>query len=301
MKNLTISELCTENWSEMAPTNTGAFCQKCSHDVLDVTGMRTQEIEAIFRKNLGKRTCMRMTPRQEVALNHNFNQWKVSKDQHLKRTMLFSLLVVFGLTLFSCNTQEGEKQVVQLQEIARTQVDREAHPTLEDTVKEAIQETQVAIEKPVLIEEPALLYVDFDQVFVEEIPPSYVLEDMHMMGAMRMTTAYEEYLVEPIAEIIQPEYDAQGRLYPTSFAVKAYPNPAITESHVEISMPEASELLMIRLLDMQGSVLSEIHNQPSDRGTFDFPVNLSNLSPGTYLVDVRSGNNHEVTRIVKAQ
>ena len=44
MKYFSIPEPCSENWNEMTSTEKGAFCQKCSNEVHDVSNMSNDEI-----------------------------------------------------------------------------------------------------------------------------------------------------------------------------------------------------------------------------------------------------------------
>ena len=106
MKNIGISEACSEDWNAMTPTEKGAFCRKCAIEVQDFTNKSSEEIKASLRMQIGQRVCGRILPAQEQALNAEFVAWQMNSKRNMQRAMTLSLIVVFGLTLFSCSSPQ---------------------------------------------------------------------------------------------------------------------------------------------------------------------------------------------------
>jgi hypothetical protein len=61
--SLTIPKPCTENWSNLSPTQLGGFCKSCSKTVTDFTRMSDDEITHFFKNKPGH-TCGRFRPDQ---------------------------------------------------------------------------------------------------------------------------------------------------------------------------------------------------------------------------------------------
>lgn len=100
----------------MTPTEKGAFCQACALEVIDFTGKTPFEIKSILQEEFApnQRTCMRITNFQMNQINDDFFQWK-NDAESFKAIWLFSLIAVFGLTLFSCQNTVSKELVNQLQ------------------------------------------------------------------------------------------------------------------------------------------------------------------------------------------
>jgi hypothetical protein len=112
---ISIPEPCHEDWTKMTPTERGAFCQACAIDVMDFTGKTAHEIKTILRQEISadKRTCMRITNYQLDQINDDYFHWK--NDTEAFRTVwIFSLIAVFGLTLFSCQNTLSKELVNQM-------------------------------------------------------------------------------------------------------------------------------------------------------------------------------------------
>ncbi len=119
MRNINIPEPCSEKWNEMSPTKKGAFCQKCAIDVYDFTNKTGDEIRDILKLNIGSSVCGRIQPKQLAQLNDDFSAWQITNEQSYHRAWGFTLLVVFGMTLFSC-AEDEVPMVKELQKTAQT-------------------------------------------------------------------------------------------------------------------------------------------------------------------------------------
>ncbi|MBN4070924.1 T9SS type A sorting domain-containing protein [Crocinitomix catalasitica] len=108
MKNISIDEPCTENWSKMTPTEKGAFCQKCSIDVIDFTEKSPDEVKSILRETDGKHVCGHFGVEQLEGLNGGYSHWQGQSRGTFQSKFLYALILVFGMNLFSYGQQEQE-------------------------------------------------------------------------------------------------------------------------------------------------------------------------------------------------
>ena len=304
MKKFSIPEPCSEKWNEMTPTEKGAFCDKCSHEVNDVTSMSNAQIRDLLLKNEGKRTCVRISSHQQDSLNEDFRIIDLSKKQHMQRAMLFSLLVVFGFTLFSCTSPEQISELHQLQKAALTfnsteaketepTVTNESVVTEENDSIEPIKEVVHPMEKPELelymLGEPILYEQQVDSIETTCVRVEHITMGMMISEPLR---------IEPeLKEIVH--HDRTVSNLPKEFAALAYPNPVADQTTLKVELPEKSDILRIWLLDMNGRKLQSICEQKMEAGVHEFPVAMTNLNPGTYLASIQYNNKSEVVRIVK--
>jgi len=111
MKYIQIQTPCSEDWNTMTPNEKGSFCQSCSKNVLDLTKMSNTEIHSVILQNQHQSICTRIQNTQLDSLNLEYERWSRGTRSHMQRAMVASLLIVFGLTLFSCTNQQQEEQI----------------------------------------------------------------------------------------------------------------------------------------------------------------------------------------------
>ncbi len=111
MKSVGIQHACSEDWNKMTPTEKGAFCQKCAKQVYDFTKRSTTEIKHTLLELKGQEICGRMTITQEKALNLEFEEWIKENKTNFQRLFITALLIVFGLSLFSCEDERDQRQI----------------------------------------------------------------------------------------------------------------------------------------------------------------------------------------------
>ena len=102
---ISIPEPCSEDWSKMTPTEQGAFCQKCALEVTDFTDKSSLEIKSILTDKIQskQRVCGHIENRQLIEFNSEFIPW-TSDRESFRAIWMFSLVAVFGMTLFSCQS-----------------------------------------------------------------------------------------------------------------------------------------------------------------------------------------------------
>lgn len=113
---INIPEPCHENWSKMTPTQRGAFCSACSKEVIDFTDKSATEIKSIFAKEFAENRspCARITNYQLNQINDDYFRWK-NDTEAFRAVWVFSMLAVFGLSLFSCQNTATKELVNQMQ------------------------------------------------------------------------------------------------------------------------------------------------------------------------------------------
>lgn len=112
---ISIKEPCHEDWAKMTSTEKGAFCQSCAMEVIDFTNKTPFEIKSILSHEFStsSRTCGRITNYQLDQINDDFFQWKNERES-FSAVWIFSLIAVFGLTLFSCQNTASKEMIEQL-------------------------------------------------------------------------------------------------------------------------------------------------------------------------------------------
>ena len=323
MKYFSIPEPCNEKWNEMTPTDRGAFCRKCSKEVHDVSAMSNDEIIGLMASSQ-QMPCMRMRNEQEVSLNLAIRDRFLSKKRHMQRAMLFSLLVVFGFTLFSCNNSQQIHERNLLQSAAEIIVEvsetvsfpiAEEKPMDEDT--HAIQQ-QKATEAPDVPKHEEVLFLGQPAISREEQAASVKVSiteseitSIPSIDHLYHTAGVPVMIYEgEIAELVTfpGELDAslqssteRDLSIPETFSALTFPNPATIETRLEVKIPNDTERLGIRLLSTTGEILQEINDKEATAGVHEFRINTMHLQPAYYLIDVRYNDQHEVVRFSKVQ
>lgn len=105
MLKLSIPKPCHEDWGSMTPNEKGRHCAVCAKTVTDFTQMSDDEIKQFFlNKKAGESTCGRFTNKQlhQITIELPANIYYIPMP--LWKKFLAASLIIFGTTLFSCNT-----------------------------------------------------------------------------------------------------------------------------------------------------------------------------------------------------
>lgn len=290
----------------MSPTEKGAFCQKCTTEVHDFTDKSNSEIRAVLLENAGEQICGRYSISQPESLNADFDAWKFNSQRSMQKAMIFSLVVVFGLTLFSCNNKQDAEALRNVQ-TSLNEIELAPEPEVivvqqkvkqVETLNTIPPEDVVMLDREVQNLEECVIRVSADQIRFED------QREYYTMGVSVSSTRYIEHLedlsraeVDPLMEI---ELDENGLEFPMEFASKVYPNPAHEATSLEIKLPTKQEQIVINLFDMSGSHIQSVYEGELDRGTHTYQMNLIDLQPGIYLVTIMSGDFKETVRISKS-
>ncbi len=293
-KHIGITEPCTASRDEMLPHEKGSFCTTCQLVVHDFSTLSNDDIKRTFRNMLDQRICGRITTQQEASLNAEFEAWSFRSTRSFQSAFLFTLIAVFGLTLFSCSDQQSRKEIRHVQETAKAIL---AQP--EPVVKEEQPLAPTAIvvaetDTPTLIE--CAIGVEVEK---EPIAPAEPIRISDMIdtydGGMMYSPEYRNFLIETV----QPdEYDDNGQLIPKEFSGLAFPNPAEQQTTLELKLPQ-SEIVVISLYDMNGQLKQTVYEGAIEHGTFRQEIDLFDLPAGTYLIHILSATYKEIVRVVK--
>jgi len=300
MKNFGVSEPCAEKWSEMSPTEKGAFCQRCAIEVIDFSTKTASEIREILRENTGNRICGRMTLEQEAQINREFDLWQMNDKRSITRLMTLALIVVFGFSLFSCSSQEDKMAIQQIQRVVQ-KIDVKAPEKSSESIELAPTKVYYAnIQRTNADEELKALEEDVyeDKVILKEVAiEAHVLhqEEMVTMGVVAVSQEFDHYLEQVD---IEPEYDSNGRLIPDEYGAKVFPNPAFEAATYELQMPKKRKVLIALYNDM-GGLVQEIYQGKLNAGTHHFDLNLIDRPAGSYYLIVRSKDFTESTQFIK--
>lgn len=316
MKNINIPEPCSEDWSKMTPNEKGAFCQKCSLDVYDFTNKSADQIRQVLTLNMANPVCMRLEPQQLDQLNSDFSAWKVQNKQSYQRAWLFTLLVVFGMTLFSCEEDE-EPVVKEYQKIGQTILNQNDEKVIDPVVPKDLKIETSASSDSKVIESDAKYLVDQAKVAVlgkahveEESEPEkvYMVREVQVFGevhAMRETYAlggvpmissdYNDYLVLTTPGVIADSSEFNHKPKITGLV---YPNPASNQTAVQVNMPKTRKG-EIELFTLSGQKIRTIHSGRIRKGESEYPIDLTGLETGMYLVVVYSGDMKETIKFSK--
>lgn len=89
-----IPKPCSENWNQMDATSQGAYCAKCTKEVVDCTSIKSAEIKTTLETK--ENPCVRIFKTQIDEMN--FLEWfgAFSLKKQLKYAFLFAYLIVFN-------------------------------------------------------------------------------------------------------------------------------------------------------------------------------------------------------------
>ena len=231
MKHVQIEKPCSEDWNQMNPTQRGAFCKKCATEVIDFTNKSTAEIKSIFKELTGQSMCGRISDKQLITLNKEFENWKnLNSKASFQSIFLFAMLIVFGLSLFSCETEKDRKTITKIQKIfskvepitSDKEISKQVTPIAK---RETITPLNNIIQKNITKLELVEITKTMEEITMEEDSEEKTITVY--AGGMRWSEAYTTFLTE---SPVSPEilYDENGEIIPTTFTSKLFPNPVIT-------------------------------------------------------------------------
>ncbi|MCF8715193.1 carboxypeptidase-like regulatory domain-containing protein [Joostella atrarenae] len=105
-----IPKPCNEKWSEMSPTEKGAFCSNCKKEVLDFTNMSNYKIATLLDKN--QEICGKFRPDQ---LEKNIQSVKQNRSYNIGLLLGVSALLSVANPVFSQNKKVENIRITELQ------------------------------------------------------------------------------------------------------------------------------------------------------------------------------------------
>jgi TonB family protein len=127
INKISVPEPCGESWNGMPQQGNGRYCGSCQKVVVDFTNKTNEEILEHIRSNAGKKVCGTFRNSQ---LTPHFPE----------RTVRFmaALLLVFGMSLFSCNTSDPVEKTLPPEQSRTTGEPMNVPPPLVDTVNSTV-------------------------------------------------------------------------------------------------------------------------------------------------------------------
>jgi hypothetical protein len=320
---ISIENPCSEDWSKMTATDKGAFCMSCSKEVVDFTGRAAPEIRSLLAESMNKdkNVCGRISPMQMNVLNADFEKWQTNQES-FRAVWIFSLIAVFGLTLFSCQNSASKEIVNQINVQATEMIALESAEveTIDPTDTEVVEDytlideiSQIENAEIPKITDPASITY---QIITVTGSMSYypLIGDIAVSGwvscgpseeEQRFKRYLEEY--EPIsafvasgAEEIKPNFHfsevstlissrLNDILSPTDpeFDAQISPIPINSSSRLYLSLSEAAEV-SIRVSNQAGTLLTKLEKLLFSRGEHEVDLHLIALIPGDYTAVINA-------------
>ncbi|MBN4070923.1 T9SS type A sorting domain-containing protein [Crocinitomix catalasitica] len=305
MKNISIDEPCNENWNEMSPTQRGAFCQKCSIDVIDFTQKTPDQIKAILRENKGKHLCGHFGVKQLDLLNGNdYSLWQGQTARTFQSKFVYALIMVFGMTLFSCSQKEANFIADLNRSKTEINLDMESLSSVDDFAS-TVQSAQIAkhlsamdiqsASKEMLWEEQIDGGIGWDARWAETDEIREANYSDNLLGAVSYTRVLEAELcaVEEEPESLLPIEILNET---NRFETKLFPNPTRDRATLVVFVKEAAQF-DIQLYNMSGQMILEIHRGELQDGEQRFDIEMYDFTPGMYLARIVSVEQTETVKI----
>jgi hypothetical protein len=317
---ISIKEPCNEDWSKMTPSEKGAHCQHCALDVIDFTNKTPFEIKGILSDEFssGKRVCGRITNDQLDQLNDDFFQWK-SEQEAFRAVWIFSLIAVFGLTLFSCQHASTREMIDQLNIEASTALSSKDSVQIEMTdsattakMKDSISPVIGIPWNPEIITYTGVLPYDWGHIDLTKwITCNVVFGDFILTGSV--TTAPKEEvekfllagpLLKPVMNRInspatpktlpqEEKFDSRLQAINSAgdkkFEAFIYPNPIDESSRLFLNVFESLSLDLYMFKQDETKPFRHGHAEV-EFGKHQIDLKLYKLEPGEYQLKIRSNS-----------
>ncbi|MAB48453.1 MAG: hypothetical protein CMC05_07465 [Flavobacteriaceae bacterium] len=118
--SISIPKPCHEDWSKMTPNEKGRFCTSCTKTVVDFTKMSPDAIQDYLHNNKDQRICGHIKQSQLDSINLRIPEAVIHQNQSFHRLFLLALLISMGMTLFSCEDENGQKKKIESIEVVET-------------------------------------------------------------------------------------------------------------------------------------------------------------------------------------
>lgn len=314
MQRISINEPCHENWSAMTPSEQGAFCGKCQIDVIDFSGKTPNDVKLILEANVGKHLCGRFKKTQLDDLNASYVEWDNQSAKTFQSKFLYACLIVFGMTLFSCNTPDemmlGEISIENYQqdssqtktenqdEIETNNNTKKITPNQDDdwrNVKGKVSYSQNEIDNEMEYLKGDIAYIP-DQIEEEKDTLKTCETPIREDISRHTETRYFAIQMPDSVKTITSETPLASE----EFSARIFPNPTGTLTNLEIEIKQTG-LFIIELISSNGQKVMTLFSGELSEGISNHQIDLSVYSSGTYLVKVSSETQSEVYRIFKVE
>lgn len=284
----------------MTPTEKGAFCKVCSKEVHDFTQKTPQQIRRTLLDNSEGNVCGHLRTEQLVQLNERYTDWAQPTSTSIQKRLVLSLIIAFGVTLFSCQTGEtrsiGTIQKIGMQFAQHSSNNEPSDSTAINTQTKAVP-TPIP-EEPLPIEIHPEYLVDglmvIEDIPEEPITPKQECKDI-IQGQMRLPVLNETGLDQNIITE-RPNIDAKP--FSSSNRVIAYPNPTKGPVTLKFDLPK-KERMNIRVMDASGQFVYALNSGKFSNGSNSIDLNLTDQPNGIYFIQLSSSSIQQTLRIIK--
>lgn len=313
---ISIKEPCHEDWAKMTATEKGAFCQKCALEVTDFTNKTSFEIKQLFVQEFAQndRTCARITNFQLDQLNDEFFQWKNERD-NFSAVWIFSLVAVFGLSLFSCQNTLSKEMISQLNAETTALLNQDTTeinlPLVDSTLtlsdSSLIQPNDLQFFKLPVGEIVTFMGVTpYYEIYQPWITCTVSLGDIAISGMVSADTNTKDFLkataltpgFQPISDLkpfapVPPTQQTPSRIEgivgagEKKFDAFISPNPVSTESRVFIQTKESLFLFVDLFHENETSALRSGSIELA-AGNYQLDLKLYKLPSGNYQLNLQA-------------
>jgi len=308
---LGIPDPCKEDFSKMTSTERGAFCGKCKIDTFDFRQLSDIQVNTLLFQHKDEHLCGRFTSTQLASLNRGYINWKNQKTRTFKSKFVLALILVFGLSLFSCEQNEADS-ITALSTITLSQTDTKLD-FVHDVMNNPDFDLTDYITDSVAIEEPiACEFYEIDGKIA--MPGMVIMEEpvepfIEVLGGIPMpipeqtqgalvAPTYEMYLNEIIGDSSKNNEGLFDQPTDAHFDASAYPNPTLNQSTIRVKVYKADQF-SIMLYDMNGKLIENVYSGRLSKGIQEFNINLSSQQAGIYLIKVISASQNETVKLQK--
>ncbi|WP_138432771.1 energy transducer TonB [Winogradskyella algicola] len=146
--SISIPKPCHEDWSKMTPNEKGRFCKSCTKTVVDFTKMSPDAIQHYLHNNKDQRICGHIKQSQLDSINLRIPEAIIHQNQSFHRLFLLALLISMGMTLFSCEDENGQKKKIESIKVVETKT-KVKDSIIDEPKKELIKkDDSIVIQSP---------------------------------------------------------------------------------------------------------------------------------------------------------
>ena len=325
MKKIKIAEPCHENWSDFTSTQRGAFCGKCQINVIDFSKKSNKEIKNVLAQNSGKHMCGRFYKTQIEVFNSDYSLWQNQSQNTFQSKFIFALILVFGLTLFSCSNKSKTVNVEKISNIITTEsktistnpstivliLDIESKIKTIDKLKPEICITEfemgdIKIEEPIEMSIGEIQNEQSDEKFIKKgkmvIEEPEVIEIIQLENNHLMTSGVLDYYDtsnNTPANLSDTIKDNSVTSLTDKFESNLYPNPIKNKATLDINVL-LTENYQINISDSQGQLIRMVYSGSLSVGMESFKLNMYNYVNGIYYIQIVTNTQNESLKIIKS-
>jgi hypothetical protein len=124
MLKVTIPKPCHEDWAAMTPNEQGRHCGMCAKTVIDFTQMTDETIKLFFINKKEEKVCGRFKQEQLHRIKIELPQNILQLRMPLWKRFLTACLLVFSVSLFSCDTNVKGMMIIKGDTITNPQINK---------------------------------------------------------------------------------------------------------------------------------------------------------------------------------